>query len=1243
MSFLDLDPTASANLMDQARLSPLDPETLKPGWFAGTWKAPFTGLASSVTDVTLLAGDAAPTALRPAARAVDTLFGTKSEESVNRIPELGLALSQYTAPDPRTTGVVGQAVHGLFNIAPQLVGGPELPAVLQGYKAFRFGMADGLDPGTALGVGGINAISTWVGLKIPLTVAPSMGVGGTVATGAVGNLGTGMATRGATGALLEARGYPEMANQYQVMDKSAIAVDLLLGGGFGAVAHYGPKAFEAYQTKARERQVTAMLSDIDTALGLNNALHAELDTAPGIPTDPAARAAHQEALSKAITDLLEGRPVEVGPEVAAAEFTENPTATAARQAILGAVEEHLGADWVQLQAELKARNLPSDTTLYSVGRTPSESMAPVRPSAELAGMVERAKAENWSSERVLEEATVLIGRMRQANAEKAEARAGADRVRGELWMRERLIRAERTGELSPEAVRLATWLIDKNPAVVNDLGISLRGSSSSGVAGEAGSYNPVTRIVTLIRSRARDETVAHEILHHAERMMPDDVRAGIVKAWGQEVKALRQVAQRTGSIEMMAAVDDVIRAAIKGDDQAFQRIAERVSKGEVDEQFYALSNPSEFWAVNASRLVQDRAGEGWVQAVKQWLLEFIEKIKDAFGLRSDAAVIRGLDAVLKSDGRLEGELLAGRNDVRLQVTARNIEQPGKAVAQQNLNGFEPDLRVRVPMGRVKLPEKPMVLTGTNMKNAARQMGGIDEAMAKFPDADKSPLEWSRMMAYAMATDDVPIPPYRLLAEINSDGAYKNLSRLTKGQIEDANHGFENAQAFREAYLAKELDVETTGKLFMWSFLSRGVSPYVQEGLFIDAFPGIDKWIKKAAAGEFTEGDFEAYRKWASATAPKGSGQPGSGATHNLNAFGELFLFKMGQKDENGVTVLQRLHDLMADPTMTGQQIRRWFLQNTEGVGIDNKVVSFTLLVAGFKDVMVLDRVQIRQLWDDGRFAGRNLYDGRKVDGKAVAGSALSEITYGARGLLIYEAVERALAKRIENIYTQLGRPQDASVGRYHWETWVADSQQEASHGTLDAILADAKGDRGALSTITAKEGEYGGFAYGARYGRDAAGNPYFLYTTPLGNEYRFTVGAFREFMDAVKSPKNRVIPGKFKVSEAGNAPWYEKAEVNRQALDELASRYAGEPSPGEGAGAVRAPGEGEAVPDGAGRGADPYGADAVVLQQPDLTIPMEGGDVVPAARALAQADAEIAKAQQDSQGYDAAVACALRG
>jgi hypothetical protein len=1277
MNLFSTGGTELANQDSFARANPLKADDLKAGFFEGIPTAAAMGAGAAINNYARPMADAA--------KGIDSMFKTDMSGWLTKKQEKTQQASRDLTPNPATVGWLGQQVYGATNMIGSVaigtlatgnpITGTAVGAAAMGNAAFNQAREDGLDVKTSVGMGGITAGSTFLGAFIPVTATSSMatglvgramgaevagnaataaalytaaGVTATIATNvpakiaAAGALNTavGIPTRGATSILLEANGYPEMAKQYEAFSMSEMISDFAVGSIFGLGLHGYQKWEQANQNKIPPAQ----MSDLDAALSLRNAAHTELGTAPGIPTDPETRQAHVDAINKAIEDLSAGRPVDVGNTVTEGNFMEDPLAVQTRTEIVRVVEDHMGPEWEGLQADLAARGMSTDTNLYQITRTPPEQMLQVRPTMEVNRIIERGKAEGWDTERMITELETLKGKLEQRNEAQLEARTG-DRVRGELWVRERLLRAERNGELPPEAVRLANWLIDQNPNLVADIGLSFKKSGE--VQGEAGGYNPLARIVTLIKGRANDETVIHEILHHAERMMPEAVQAGVRAEWFKELRAVTQMATRTQNQTLMKAADDALRAA-NGDERAFRNLAEMIANGEVDERFYALANPSEFWAVNGSRILRERANEGWVQQAKQWLAEFVEKIKGAFGLRSDAAVIRGLDGVLKSDGAfVSASMLDDGNVPRLrQITRDSVENPGRDTAPENLNGFEPDLRVRVPMGKIELPAKPLVLTGTNKKNAARQLAGIDEALAKFPDADTSPLEWSKMMAYAMATNDVPVPPYRFLKDINSDGAFRSLSRLSAGQIADAKHGFENAQAFRDAYINKELDVETTGKLFMWSFLSRGVSPYTQEGLFIDGFKGAGEWIKKAADGNLTEADFPAYEAWAKSVAPQGSGQPGSGATHNLNAFGKLFLFKMGQKDENGVSLLQKMHTLMEDPEITGQQIRRWFVENTEGVGIDNKVVSFTLLVAGFKDLMVLDRVQIRQLWDDGRFGDRNLYDGRKVDGKPVAGSALSEITYGARGLLIYEAIERALEKRIVNLYTALGRPEDGSVGRYHWETWVADSQQEASHGTLDAILMDAKGNTEMISQVTAKEGEYGAYAYGARYGRDADGQPYFMYGLNGGTEYRFTVGAFREFLDAVKLPKNGVVPTKFKVTEAGNAPWYERPEVNRQALDELAQQYAGEPGAREGAGAVPEDGAGQAVPDGAGRGAaaaDPYSAETVIINNPALTIIGADGNMVSAGRALTAADAEIATAKQESQGYDAAVACALRG
>ncbi len=559
-------------------------------------------------------------------------------------------------------------------------------------------------------------------------------------------------------------------------------------------------------------------------------------------------------------------------------------------------------------------------------------------------------------------------------------------------------------------------------------------------------------------------------------------------------------------------------------------------------------------------------------------IDFDNQNSQAWNNLSDAE-----KAVADADTLLDQTIAAGDDAYKYSRSQGGPEKPGVGVAVGNKLGFEPNLRVKASLGRTKLPEKALILTGTTNQNAARQIDAIDGILDRFPNAGDSVGEWSRMMAYAFASQEVPIPPYAFIRDVNSDIAATKLGKLTRGQIDDAAHGFEQAAAFREAYISKQLQPVTTGKLFMWSFLSRGVSPYTQEALFIDAFPGVDEFIRKAADGNFTEADFPAYEKWAKSVSPKGSGQPGAGAAHNLNAFGKSFLLKMGAKDESGVSNLQRLHQMMEDPNSTGKEIRREFMKFGEGVGIDNKVVSFTLLVAGFNDLMVLDRVQIRQLFDDGRFEGKNLYDGRKEDGKVVTGSSLADLTMGARGLLLYEAIERTLTQKMEGIYGALGRGQDASIGRYHWESWVADSQQEARHGTLGAILPDAKGDDKAIARVLAKQGEYGAYEYGAMYGRDENGAPFYQYATPDGKLFEFSVSAFREFLTDIKRAKTGVVPSGFKVTRSGNAPWWTRTEVNQSRLSEVAAKWADRSGgTGEGARIVQAALDGENIPGGSG-------------------------------------------------------------
>jgi hypothetical protein len=248
------------------------------------------------------------------------------------------------------------------------------------------------------------------------------------------------------------------------------------------------------------------------------------------------------------------------------------------------------------------------------------------------------------------------------------------RVRGFERAMEVLYRAERDGRLAPESAALARWLIQRNPRIADDLAFSFQAGNENSPAGQ---YNAFARLVTVFAGGADGLTAAHEILHHTERMMPEPIREGIRAAWRNRIGSLMEMANRTNNVEMRRVLGAVVQAYY-GNEQAQRELAESFRTGSIPYSVYHLSNPSEFWAVNASELLSDRASRtGWVGAARNWLRDFIESVKNFFGFPNNAAVIRGLRAVLAAEsGAMTGQMLAN------QAVVSNVSSLDEARARK---------------------------------------------------------------------------------------------------------------------------------------------------------------------------------------------------------------------------------------------------------------------------------------------------------------------------------------------------------------------------------------------------------------------------------------------------------------------------------------------------------------------------------------------------------------------------------
>ncbi|HFN6136833.1 TPA: hypothetical protein ACHFRS_001205 [Escherichia coli] len=357
MSYFGLNPVNQNQQLDEAVSNPAGFNS-DVGFFDNAVGAALSGLYSGLVakpDQLLWAG--MDKIVSPIAQLVNENTSL-NDTSVSYIAEQRKLAEQQVkrlTPDAATTGTAGQVLYGLFDMGGQAVvgttlggpvGGAAAVTSLQGFSEFERLTAQGVDFRTAQEAGLVQGITAGAGTLIPMSLG--LRAGGALAEGVAAqlartgessvrraaatavratpdiayaagtNIAFGMAQRGLTAKTLRDGGYSEMANQYDVLDRQAIAIDAVLGVAFGGVGRFINSRGEP--TSAPNFSPV----DIDAALAANAAHHAEIDIAPGVPINVLSRNSHIQALRKAMSDVSQGRPVDVASIAESASFSEIP-------------------------------------------------------------------------------------------------------------------------------------------------------------------------------------------------------------------------------------------------------------------------------------------------------------------------------------------------------------------------------------------------------------------------------------------------------------------------------------------------------------------------------------------------------------------------------------------------------------------------------------------------------------------------------------------------------------------------------------------------------------------------------------------------------------------------------------------------------------------------------------------------------------------------------------------------------
>lgn len=294
-----------------------------------------------------------------------------------------------------------------------------------------------------------------------------------------------------------------------------------------------------------------------------------------------------------------------------------------------------------------------------------------RPSLELTKLVEQLDDGKITSDEFEIKVRMLTGRIVGNARDKQNRRDSADRVRGADIVREKLLAARRRGDIEYEDAEFAMWLLGRKPELADDLGASVR-TPPENARGVSGRYSPAARVLFLFKQQSNPDTAVHEILHHAERMMPQAAQDGIATEWSKQfARAYLDAPQSTRD-----ALNDVLGQLVSTSIIGQQKVVDHFSNGRLQyDAHYQLVNPSEFWAVNATRIMSGRyqAQGSWIGMARVWMREMIQRARGLFRLRSDSPVLRGLDAVMNGDASFVSQRMLSERLGMLNQVASDIE------------------------------------------------------------------------------------------------------------------------------------------------------------------------------------------------------------------------------------------------------------------------------------------------------------------------------------------------------------------------------------------------------------------------------------------------------------------------------------------------------------------------------------------------------------------------------------------
>ena len=193
--------------------------------------------------------------------------------------------------------------------------------------------------------------------------------------------------------------------------------------------------------------------------------------------------------------------------------------------------------------------------------------------------------------------------------------------------------------ISKEVLDVVAYIYNRVPSLLSGIKLSV----TAGDGKTAGNFDPMERLVTLFKESGAESavTIRHELMHSLEQMMSNQTRQALVETWSKALQAAMKKYTDEKSQAYFKAVLDFIE---KPNEETFNAATDKMPVYE----FYQYLNPSEYWAVNAEKLMAAKMGTPWHRFV-QFAKQLFEALKHVLGFDNNHAVYKAFNDLIKGE------------------------------------------------------------------------------------------------------------------------------------------------------------------------------------------------------------------------------------------------------------------------------------------------------------------------------------------------------------------------------------------------------------------------------------------------------------------------------------------------------------------------------------------------------------------------------------------------------------------